>query len=74
MQQLQKSLPAWTLIMGLSGAPYFPEEKIAYEEEALRELCRELNIPVATHLPGIPGYAGDFSQGKPQALGNSKKI
>jgi glycolate oxidase len=52
--QIQKSLPAWTLILGLSGAPYFADEKTAYEEEALLQLCRELNVPAATHLPGFP--------------------
>ena len=51
---IQNSLPAWTLIIGLSGAPCFPEEKIAYEEEALTKLCNELNVTVATHLPGFP--------------------
>ena len=51
---IQKSLPAWTLIIGLSGAPYFADEKAAYEEEALLKLCRELNVPAADHLPGFP--------------------
>jgi len=51
---IQKSLPAWTLIIGLSGVPYFADEKIAYEEETLLKLCRELNVPAAAHLPGFP--------------------
>jgi FAD/FMN-containing dehydrogenase len=53
-EHIQKSLSAWTLIIGLSGAPYFADEKIAYEEEALQKLCSELNVPVAAHLPGFP--------------------
>ena len=53
--QIQKALPAWTLIIGLSGSPYFPEERIAYEEEELRRLCSQLHVPVATSLPGFPG-------------------
>jgi len=57
---IQKSLPAWTLIIGLSGAPYFADEKIAYEEEALLKLCRELNVPAASHLPGFPGMQKIF--------------
>jgi len=51
--QIQKSLPAWTLIIGLSGLPYFPEERIAYEEEELRKLCSELNVKAAAALPGF---------------------
>ena len=42
--RLQESLPAWTVIIGLSGSPYYPEERIDYEEEALKNLCREMNI------------------------------
>ena len=52
--QIQKSLPVWTLIIGLSGSPYFPEERIAYEEEELRKLCRELNVTVVQELPKFP--------------------
>lgn len=51
---LQKALPAWTVIVGISGSPYFPQERIAYEEEALRELCRDLGQPLAAQLPGLP--------------------
>ncbi|MCX5904835.1 MAG: FAD-binding oxidoreductase [Proteobacteria bacterium] len=58
--QIQKSLPAWTLIIGLSGLPYFPEERIAYEEEELRKLCSELNVSVAAALPGFPAMQEIF--------------
>lgn len=51
--QIQKALPAWTLVIGLSGSPYFPEERIAGEEEELRNLCGELQVPVETSLPGF---------------------
>ena len=58
--QIQKSLPAWTLIIGLSGLPYFPEERIAYEEEELRKLCSELNVTVVQELPGFPAMQEIF--------------
>jgi hypothetical protein len=48
--KLQESLPAWTVIIGLSGSPYYPEERIAYEEEALRDLCSEMNISVDSNI------------------------
>jgi hypothetical protein len=42
--KLQELLPAWTVIIGISGSPYYPEEKIDYEEEALENICQQMNI------------------------------
>jgi len=53
-EALRKALPAWTIILGISGSPYFPEERVAYEEEALMQLCRETGTPIDSKLPGFP--------------------
>jgi hypothetical protein len=37
-QKFRKLLPRWTLILNLGAMRRFPEEKIRYEEEALRDL------------------------------------
>jgi FAD/FMN-containing dehydrogenase len=53
---LKKTLPPWTVIHILGGGWRRPEEKIAYEEEGLREAAAELHIPeLPTSLPGLPG-------------------
>jgi len=72
--QIQKALPAWTLIIGLSGSPYFPEERIAYEEEELRNLCGRLQVPVATSLPGFPGLQEVFMRESLRPWGILKKF
>lgn len=72
--QIQKALPAWTLILGLSGSPYFPEERIAYEEEALMNVCRELHVPAATSLPGLPGMQEVFIRESLRPWGILKKF
>lgn len=36
--KLRKALPPWAVILILGGGRWFPEEKIAFQEEALREL------------------------------------
>ncbi|MDY6862147.1 MAG: FAD-binding oxidoreductase [Thermodesulfobacteriota bacterium] len=55
--KLEEVLPTWTLILILSGALRRPEEKIAYEEEALHDLKKEFfpDMKILNALPGIPG-------------------
>ena len=56
MGQLKDMLAPWTLILILSGAPVRPEERIEYEEEALREIANELSLAnIQTSLAGLPG-------------------
>jgi FAD/FMN-containing dehydrogenase len=53
---LRATLPPWMLILVLGGGKRFPEEKIEYEEGALREVATELSIPdLPTSVPGVPG-------------------
>jgi glycolate oxidase len=71
---LQNSLPAWTIIIGLSGAPYFADEKTAYEEEALQKLCSELHVPVAVEMPGLPDLQEVFLRESIRPWGILKKF
>lgn len=51
-----RSLSPWTLILILSGAPRRAEEKIGYEEKALKELGKE--FPSMEILSSLPQFAG----------------
>jgi FAD/FMN-containing dehydrogenase len=55
--RLKKELPPWVLVIILSGPPRFPEDKIAYEKEALDEIVAP--IPqvksISSILPCCPG-------------------
>jgi hypothetical protein len=56
-EKLRKGLPAWTMVMVLSALRRRPDERIAYEEEALREI-RDRSFPsveILTKLPVAPG-------------------
>lgn len=54
-------LAPWTVVLVLSGAPVRPEERIEYEEEALREIANDLALAnVRTALPGLPGAERDI--------------
>jgi len=60
---LRETLPPWTLIMVLGGGKRFPEEKIEYEEEALREVAAELSImELPTMVPGLPGVETEMPE------------
>ena len=53
---LRGTLPPWTVILVLDGGKRFPEEKIEYQEEALREVAAELSLAdLPTSVPGLPG-------------------
>ena len=55
--KIEQTLPSWTLILILSGPLRRPEEKIAYEEEALFDLKKEFfpDMKILEALPGISG-------------------
>jgi len=59
VEKLSNELPSWTVILVLAGGPRRPEEKLAYEEEALNEIAKEASLPkVESTLPVVPD-AGD---------------
>jgi FAD/FMN-containing dehydrogenase len=54
---LKSSLPAWTLILVISGHHRHPEGKVKYEEKALNEIIKNEfpQISFSDNLPGLPG-------------------
>ena len=57
--QLKKTLPPYTLMFIISGLVRRPEEKIAYEEHFLADVCKNEfpGIRLTDALPGHPGAA-----------------
>lgn len=60
--QIQQNLPEWTMILSLQKAPYFPEDKFAYEEEAIRKIASDCNVEVLQNLPGTKDLGAFFSK------------
>jgi hypothetical protein len=54
-EKLNRTLPAFTLILVIAGAPLRPLERITYEEEALQEIASELLFQPGKTVGGIAG-------------------
>jgi len=55
IDKLKDKLPNWTVILVVSSLDYLPDEKIAYEEEALAEIAKTLKFKTAHTLAGVAG-------------------
>lgn len=51
--QLAARLPAWALFVNVSAPDYFPEERLAFETEALEEDAASLGLKVCESLAGM---------------------
>jgi len=49
-EQLKENLPPWIVIQCLSGGERLPEEKVAYEEEVLMEICKGHGVEPLRHF------------------------
>jgi len=54
-EHLRQALPAWVMVICIQGGLVQPEGKIAYETEALKNICCEMNLAVSDSLPSVSG-------------------
>jgi hypothetical protein len=62
LKALRKNLPAYTIILCLSGLHRYPEEKIAYEEEVLRDISSQEHFDVVHTVADIPNLQERFEK------------
>jgi hypothetical protein len=53
--ELKNNLPAWTLLVCISGYRLRPEERIAIQKKNLFEICEQAGAKLAAFLPGAEG-------------------
>jgi len=53
MKALQEGLPQWCVVVGLSGAAFYPEERVQVQEKDLKELAQKYSLSVLPALPGV---------------------
>lgn len=51
--QLASRLPAWSLFVNIAAPNYFPEDRIAFETEALQEDAASLGLKICERLEGV---------------------
>jgi hypothetical protein len=56
-ERLRAELPPWSLVLVISGLARRPEEKLAYEENFLKQVLHNEfpKLPFGDNLPGFPG-------------------
>ena len=59
---IQKNLSKWTMMISLPEAQYFPEDKFAYEEEALKKIAVDYNTEVFDSIPGKENLGAFFAK------------
>jgi FAD/FMN-containing dehydrogenase len=52
-RNLRKVLPPWCLMHCLGGTVRLPEEKVAYEEEDLKEVAQGFGVDLKSHIPDV---------------------
>lgn len=73
-EKFRQSLPPWTIVLGISGLPHFPEEWVRIQEDSLRELCHEQRLSVDNSLPDFPGLEEVFLNESLRPWGILKKF
>lgn len=52
-KSLRDSLPPWILFFCISGYEYYPEEKVAYQIEEMRDIARRVELEPVEILSGV---------------------
>lgn len=52
---LQATLPAWTVVVGLTGGHILPQEKVEAQENDVRDIAQQSGLKM---LPAVPGCRG----------------
>ena len=54
IQSLADRLPPYCIVLNLWGGQFFPEERVAFEEKAIREIADQYQCSVKTGLAAVP--------------------
>ena len=53
IRKIRSALPPWTLFLNLAGYTRYPEEKIGYQEEQIREIALQEGLSIKSEVGGI---------------------
>lgn len=52
---LEKELPPWTLVLGLTGRDILAEERVEFLEKDIAEIAKQFGVSIETEIPGATG-------------------
>jgi len=55
IEALKNKLPAWTVVVGISGGHILAEEKLAAQEADIRDIAQQHGLPMVPALQGVRG-------------------
>lgn len=55
IEALKDTLPAWTVVVGISGGHILPREKVAAQENDIRDIAQQFGLKLAPAIPGCRG-------------------
>jgi FAD/FMN-containing dehydrogenase len=55
VEALKETLPAWTVVVGLTGGHILPGEKVEAQENDIRDIAQQFGLKIAPAVPGCPG-------------------
>ena len=53
IRKIRSALPPWILFLNLAGYTRYPEEKIAYQEEQIREIALQEGLSIRSEVGGV---------------------
>jgi hypothetical protein len=56
VESLKGTLPAWTVVVGITGGQILSREKVEGQENDIRDFARQCGLDMAPELPGCQGY------------------
>ena len=64
---LEKELPPWTLVLGLTGRDILAEERVAFLEKDITDIARQFNVQLESSIPGATAEQAGESVLNPSA-------
>ncbi len=61
IERISSVLPAYTIVLNLTAGEWYPEDKMAYQEEALHDIARTFLVTPLETLPNVPDVAAKIS-------------
>lgn len=56
IEALKETLPPWTVVVGITGGHILPQEKVAAQENDIRDIAQQFGLKM---MPAIPGCRGE---------------